>query len=883
MTHATLSHVLRHLHQVIGAETAKELTDSELLERFTARREEAAFAALVQRHGPMVLGVCRRVLHHADLVEDAFQATFLVLVRSAASIRKQASVGSWLYGVAHRVAVKAKARAAKRRARERRSVAMPRPEPLDEMTWHELRAVLDEELTRLPEKYRAAVVLCYLEGRSQEQAARQLGCPRSSLSSRLGRARTLLRQRLTRRGLALSAGFLAAGLSARATAAVPALWLVNTVRAAALAQTGKALAGVVSPHAVALAEGVIKAMFWTKLSIGTLVLALCALVTGVGVLGHSVPPPQRPDARQERRPKAPAKDADPPKKGQAPDLYGDMTARSGVTFTYRNGQEAGHYAILESLGGGVALFDYDGDGLLDIFLTGGGYFAGKDKKEIKGHPCKLYKNLGNWKFRDVTKEVGLDRIAFYSHGCAVADYDRDGWPDLLVTGYGGLALFHNEPDGKGGRRFRDVTKKAGLARDQFWGTSAAWADLDGDGYPDLYVCQYVDWSFKNNPKCFSGQGDAKRDICPPKKFDARPHALYRNNGNGTFTDVSVSAGLRVPRRGKEKNYGKGLGVVIVDVNGDGKPDLFVANDTTGNFLYLNRSKPGQIRLQEEGVAAGVAFDGAGVPNGSKGVDAADYDGTGRSSLFVTNYENEMHGLYRNLSKKGLVIFVSQTPGSGIAAIGQKYVGFGTGFLDVDNDGWEDLVIANGHILRHPTGATLRQRPVLFRNQGGGKFKDISEQGGPYFRTEHLGRGLAVGDLDNDGRPDLVISHLNEPVVLLRNRAGEKGPRNHWLGLELVGNKFGDVTGAKVVVEVGKRPLTRFAKAGGSYLSSGDRRLLFGLGAAKRVDRITVVWPSGKQQQWKGNRFPIDRYWRLVEGRQAPEAYPSRKASGEQKK
>jgi RNA polymerase sigma factor (sigma-70 family) len=871
MSAVTLSQVLRQLHHLIDAKVARDLSDGELLERFRRGREEAAFAALVQRHGPMVLGVCRRVLHNSHLVEDAFQATFLVLVRKAGSIRKQASVGSWLYGVAYRVAGKAREQAAKRRAAERRSGTMPCPEPPDDLTWKELRCVLDEELDRLPEKYRAPVVLCYLEGQSQEQAARQLGWPKSTLSTRLGRACALLRQRLTRRGITLSACFIATGLG---QAAVPGRLLMNAVRAAVLPGAGPALAaGVVSPQAVALAEGVTTAMSPFSLKIGTLILALGAIIAGASVLGNPAP------SGKHEGSKAAAKGPDKPKAVEGPFLYRDMTPESGVKFTYRNGEEANHYTILESLGGGVALIDYDGDGLLDIFVTGGGYFAGKDKKEIKGHPCKLFKNLGNFKFKDVTKEVGLDRVAFYSNGCAVADYDRDGWPDLLVTGYAGLALFHNEPvnpkDPKKGRRFVEVTRKAGLADNLFWSTSAAWADLDGDGYPDLYICQYVNWSFKNNPKCMGQKATIERDICPPKKFDALPHFLYRNNGNGTFSDVSKSAGLRGFEKAKgggeqDKDYGKGLGVVIADVDNDGKPDIFVANDTTDNFLYLNRSTPGKIRLVEQGLMCGVARDGIANPNGSKGVDATDYDGSGRPALWVTNDEFEMHGLYRNLGNQGL--FAHSTPTARIGAIGQNFVGFGTAFLDLDNDGWEDLVISNGHTLRHPSTNPRRQRPVLLHNWGDGTFKDISKEGGKYFQAAHIGRGLAVGDLDNDGRPDLVISHLNEPVVLLRNVAGEKGVRNHWLGIELAGKKYRDVTGAKVVVEVGKRQLTRFAKGGGSYLSSGDRRLLFGLGKARRIDAVTVVWPSGKRQQWKGKKLATDRYWRLVEGSATPEAY-----------
>src|SRR5438128_1853817 len=269
------------------------------------------------------------------------------------------------------------------------------------------------------------------------------------------------------------------------------------------------------------------------------------------------------------------------------DIFLDRTPDSGIDFICRNGEEAGHYAILESLGGGVALFDYDGDGLLDIFLTGGGYFDGPDKKQIQGHPCKLYKNLGGWKFQDVTKEVGLDGIAFYTHGAAVADYDRDGWPDLLVTGYGRVALFHNEPDGAGGRRFREVTAAAGLLGSHFWSTSAAWGDLDGDGYPDLYLCQYVDWSNDKDPTCGGYYPGIPRDVCPPAQFASRPHALYRNRGDGTFENVAAAAGLRTDRA--DRDYGKGLGVLLVDVDRDGRADVYVANDTTDNFLYLNRS------------------------------------------------------------------------------------------------------------------------------------------------------------------------------------------------------------------------------------------------------------------------------------------------------
>jgi hypothetical protein len=568
-----------------------------------------------------------------------------------------------------------------------------------------------------------------------------------------------------------------------------------------------------------------------------------------------------------------------------PAYFREMTADSGVNHTYQNGQDAGNLAILESLGGGAAVIDYDGDGLLDLFIPGGGYFDGPDKHDIKGYPCKLYRNLGNWKFQDVTATVGLDQPLFFTHGAAVADYDRDGWPDILVTGWGRMALFHNESDGHGGRRFVEVTKQAGL-EDNSWSSSAAWADLDGDGFPDLYVCHYVDWSFidkAHNPECtYDGK---THDVCPPKNFTALPHKLYHNKGDGTFVEVSKSAGLRVPREEKDyeeltwlseagrkvlrdadktKEYGKGLGVLAVDVNGDGKPDIYVANDTVDNFLYMNRSIPGHLRFEEIGMAAGVARDDRGAPNGSMGLDAADYDGCGRPSIWVANYESEMHALYHNECKDGREIFSYATQRSGIAALGQSYVGWGTAFMDLDHHGWQDLFIANGHAIRFPTGKAKRQQlPVLMRNLGPAakiQFKAITEQGGPYFQTLHCARGVAFGDLDNDGRIDMVVCHLNEPAALVGNVASVGD--NHWLGVELHGRGNRSVVGAKLTLQVGDRPLSRFAKGGGSYASSNDPRLVFGVGAVKQVGKLTVTWPWGKEQTWEG--LTLDRYWNLTE-------------------
>jgi hypothetical protein len=566
---------------------------------------------------------------------------------------------------------------------------------------------------------------------------------------------------------------------------------------------------------------------------------------------------------------APRRNADSKKQTERPtppdpSWFRDRTADSGIKFAYRNGKEADQYTILETVGGGVALIDYDGDGLLDIFVTGGGYFAGPNLKEVKGHPCRLFKNLGGWKFKDVTSEVGLDKAMFYTNGCAVADYDNDGWPDLLVTGYSRLALYHNEPDGKGGRQFVDVTQKAGLT-DKLWSTSAAWADLDGDGFPDLYVCHYVDWSVDNNPIA-QWNPNRPRDIMPPKKFNALPHLLYKNDRNGTFTDVSQQAGLHNPHALKQ---GKALGVVMADIDGDGRTDIFVADDEMDNLLYLNQ---GGMKFQEVGVQAGAAKDDNGMANGSKGVDAADYDGTGRLSLFVTNYQNEAHGLYRNVSNPGgAPQFVYASRRAGVANISLSYVGFGTGFIDYDLDGAEDLFITNGHVIRHPIApAELLQRPVLLHNlrKSGDKpwevrFQDVSAEAGPFFQTKHMGRGAAFGDLDNDGRTDIVISHVNEPVVLLQNSLRNG---NHWLGIELVGKPYRDAVGAKLVLEVGDQKLMRMIKGGGSYLSASDRRVLFGLGKSDKVGRLTVTWPSGQPRTQTWENLAIDRYHKLVQAK-----------------
>jgi RNA polymerase sigma factor (sigma-70 family) len=846
MAHAQLGSVVQHLRQLATSRPVDRLSDHRLLELFASNHDQSAFTALVERHGRLVLSVCRHVLRHTQDAEDAFQATFLILARKARSIRKRAALASWLHGVAYRMAVKAKRTAARRRAHEHQAGLAARSNAAPDLSWHEVQAMLDDEIQRLPEMYRAPFILCGVDGQSRVHAARQLGIKEGTLSSRLATARERLQKRLQARGLALSAVLAGTALT-RTT--VSAALVRSTVLTSSMYIAKAVTGGTLASPAVTLAHGALKTMFLSKVKAGlSVALALGMLGTSAGLalrggwsMGHACA--------------APVKVNTPTTAG--PNVFCDVTAESGIHFTYRNGEEAGHCALLEALGGGVAVLDYDNDGLMDIFIAGGGCFAGPDNKEIRGHPCKLFKNVGQGRFQDVTRDVGLDGPSFYSHGAAVVDYDRDGWPDLLVTGWGRLALYHNEPDGKGGRRFVDVTERAGLPVG-LWTTSAAFADLDGDGFPDLYVCQYVDWSFANHPEVF-GSG-AKRDICPPKLFRGLPHKLFRNNGNGTFTEVSQEAGLR---SGVD---GAGLGVVIADLDGDGKPDIYVANDSRGNFLYHNQCVPGEFSFVEVGKDAGVALDDQGVSNSSMGIAIGDIDGSGRPSLFVTHYENESHALYLNRSRAGQPLFRFQSAPSGITAIGQRFVGWGTAFLDYDGDGCLDLLIANGHTLKAPPGRARRcQKPVLLRSLGNGTYVDVTALGGAYFQTEHNARGVALVDINNDGRLDVIISHVNEPVVVLRNQAA---PTGHWIGFELAGKDRRDVVGAKVILETDTRTQTSFAHSGGSYASSSDRRHLFGLGPAEKVQRIRVAWPGGGEQRWDG--LAVNRYWRLREGEGAEE-------------
>jgi hypothetical protein len=506
----------------------------------------------------------------------------------------------------------------------------------------------------------------------------------------------------------------------------------------------------------------------------------------------------------------------------------DKTKFSGVSFVYDNGRAAGHHAILESLGGGIGLVDYDGDGRCDLFCPGGGKY-GADH-EISGLPSALFRNLGGWRFSDVTAATRTASAPFYSHGCAAADYDADGFADLLLTGYGGLQLFRNLGDGT----FEEVSTPAGLL-DTLWSSSAAWGDLNGDQHLDVYVAHYVNWSFDNDPQC-PGPTPDQREICSPRRFEPLPHVVYYSKGDGTFRDATQDAGLRI----EAGECGKGLGVVLGDVDLDGDLDIYVANDTVDNFLYLN---DGRGAFREVGLFHGVARDANGKAQGSMGVDLGDYNADGLPDLWVAEFERESFSLYRN---DGAAQFVHVSQGTGITALGQLYVGFGTLFADVDLDGDEDLVVSNGHVINFPKAAPIRQEPLVIVNSQQRFAKGLFPPG-DYFSTPHRGRGLAASDLDDDGDLDFVFSHNDrEPNALIAN---EMVPEGGWLRVRLIGTRSNrDAIGARLVLRTSQGDQVRWVKGGGSYLSQSDLRPFWGVPAGARIDGLSIHWPSGQQQE-----------------------------------
>jgi hypothetical protein len=532
---------------------------------------------------------------------------------------------------------------------------------------------------------------------------------------------------------------------------------------------------------------------------------------------------------------------------QVPDepRFEDATAAAGIRFRHVNGASGAKH-MLETLGSGVCVFDYDGDGRLDLYFVQSGALPGF---RAAGAPRPaLYRNLGGGRFADVTAEAGLMGPGRYGFGCVAGDVDGDGDRDLYVTYYGPNVLYRNDGDGT----FTDVTAAAGVGN-PLWGTSAALADADGDGDLDLYVANYVDFRLDSPLYCGENR-PGYRTVCHPKNFDSQPDAFYRNRGDGTFEDATARAGI-VDRDGK------GLGVVWGDYDDDGDQDLYVANDDTPNFLWRNR---GDGTFEEVAGPAGVALSEDGVPQAGMGTDMADYDGDGRLDLFVTNLSEETNALYRN---DGGGLFSDRTFVSGLGAPSLLFLGFGTFFFDPDHDGDLDLFVANGHIIDnialYSDTITFEQPIHLYRNLGDGRFAPPSDAYGEPFRRSYVGRGAVPFDFDDDGDEDVLMTQNDRPAVLLR-AAGP--PIGRWVTITLAGRPPNrDAVGARVIVEAGGRRQIRYARTAFSYLSQGDPRLHFGLGAAGTVGRVLVRWPGAGAPEEEFTGMAVNGFVTLREG------------------
>ena len=515
----------------------------------------------------------------------------------------------------------------------------------------------------------------------------------------------------------------------------------------------------------------------------------------------------------------------------------DIAPEAGIDFVHRNGAEGLRY-LPETYGSGVAFFDYNGDGQLDLYLVNAGRLPKLSQAPPAGN--MLFRNGGDGRFADATEKAGVGDMG-YGMGAAVGDYDNDGRPDLYVTNFGANVLYHNE----GGVRFSDATALAGVG-DEGWGTSAAFADVDLDGDLDLFVGNYLDYPTDDPLVCQIGNSQ-QRLYCDPRKFAGQVDRLYLNQGparGGAFVDGTEAFGL-VSIAGKE------LGVVFGDYDQDGDPDLYLANDMAPNMLYRNDGS----RFVEKGLSSGTSLNDEGGIEAGMGVDMADVDGDGRQDLFVTNFQWESNTLYRNL---GNGFFYDATVGAGITKASMAFLGFGTGFLDCDNDGDLDLFIANGHVYDNveqvDRAASYPQRNQLLENQGQGAFVEFDDRG-PGLALVQVSRGTAFGDIDNDGDIDIAVNNANDQPALLRNDGGSEGG---WLGLVLRGVASNrDAIGARVVMTTGGRTLVREVRRSASYLSASDPRLLFGLAGAEVAEQIEIHWPSGTMQ--KLEQIPANQY------------------------
>ena len=502
--------------------------------------------------------------------------------------------------------------------------------------------------------------------------------------------------------------------------------------------------------------------------------------------------------------------------------FTDVTDRAGIHFTHTNGA-SGEFHLIETLGAGGAFLDYNNDGYLDIYLIN------------SAAPSMLFRNNADGTFTDVTAAAAASNAESYGHGVACGDYDNDGYVDIYVTNFGANRLYHNNGDGT----FTDVTTESGTG-DTRWSSSATFFDYNNDGYLDLYVVNYVTYRLDGSaPSCFErtafGVAEKVRGYCHPKHFEGAPDRLYRNNGDGTFTDVTQLANIRDPGG---MFLGKGLGVVAADFDADGNTDLYVANDDTPNYLFYNK---GDGTFAEIAILTGCAYSVDGVAQAGMGVDAGDYNGDGFLDLFVTNFSHETNTLYRN-NGDGTFTDVSYK-----ARLGEEsylLLGFGTGFLDADNDGHLDIFVANGHIFPNVEQTTdvlsYRQPNQLFYNQSDGTFTEVR-----FEAPRAVSRGTLFGDYDNDGDTDLLVTQLNGKVTLLRNE-GESA--HNWLRLKLVGTRSNrDGIGTRVTMRIGTKSQIREVHRGYSYLSSNDPRVLFGLGGQTVIDKLEIRWQSGVVQ------------------------------------
>ena len=517
--------------------------------------------------------------------------------------------------------------------------------------------------------------------------------------------------------------------------------------------------------------------------------------------------------------------------------------KSGIRWRHTAGKSKERF-LPETTGPGCAFLDYDNDGWMDIYLIN----SGKCDFYDPSPPLRnaLYRNNRDGTFTDVTEKAGV-LGGGYGQGVAVGDFDGDGFPDIYVTQYGKSILYHNNGDGT----FTDVTEKAGVAAPG-WSSSAVWFDYDNDGKLDLFVCQFVEFSKTINKSCGTGE-EGKHGYCIPRLYKPMPNWLFHNNGDGTFTDVSKASGIA-------NSLGKAWGVVATDLNNDGLMDLFVSNDTTPNFVFMNRGKG---RFEENGTYAGVAYSGDGRARSGMGLDSADFNQDGWMDLFVANIDMERFAIYQNNHDE---TFDDEAGPTGIGLATRLMSGWGLKFFDYDNDGYLDLFLANGNpddLIESIHNQVRYQEPLLLFHNDGKKFQNVSSQSGPVFSKPLSARGMAIGDFDNDGATDVLVAVNDGSPVLLRNGVGSQ---NHWLGLNLVGTKSNiDAIGARITYQAADLKQQRMKVGGASFLSSHDPRMVLGIGRRTKLDWVEIQWPQPSGKIERITNLPIDRYVTVVEG------------------